>query len=364
MKSFRQYLGEAAESFDNPRAGDTIELEISHDEVIETTILERNGEEIIIEGDGKIFALLEKHEQLQERIARYGAVGSNRAMGYTLEEGDIDPNQHPQSKDYREGGDEQEDLDEDYMSRMLELAGCKRMEETAPYQPETNAAHTDPLAAKAADLAPVGVMKDPGTAATIDEGVMSEIDIDLQSLADRGDEEDLIAGLEGDLGPGTAIVLRNMLEDLKDELASKGMTDVINDEDKMIEILFDKIVDEYSGRDLDEDGVDPVNAMGQDAEQLSGNMTAEAEYQGRKVPLGKPMRGDVKKFKVYVKDPKTGNIKKVNFGHGGKSARRAGQKTLRIKKSNPARRKSFRARHRCDTAKDRTSARYWSCRMW
>lgn len=90
----------------------------------------------------------------------------------------------------------------------------------------------------------------------------------------------------------------------------------------------------------------------------------EAEYQGRKVPLGKPMRGDVKKFKVYVKDPKTGNIKKVNFGHGGTSAKRAGQKTMKIKKSNPARRRSFRARHNCDNPGPRTKARYWSCRAW
>ena len=90
----------------------------------------------------------------------------------------------------------------------------------------------------------------------------------------------------------------------------------------------------------------------------------EAKYQGRTVPLNKPMRGDQKKFKVYVKDPKTGNVKKVNFGHGGKSAKRLGQKTMSIKKSNPARRKSFRARHRCDTAKDKTTARYWSCRKW
>lgn len=84
------------------------------------------------------------------------------------------------------------------------------------------------------------------------------------------------------------------------------------------------------------------------------NNLTEAEYQGRKVPLGKPMRGDVKKFKVYVKDPKTGNVKKVNFG----------DKSMRIKKSNPGRRKNFRARHKCSTAKDRTSARYWSCRKW
>lgn len=90
----------------------------------------------------------------------------------------------------------------------------------------------------------------------------------------------------------------------------------------------------------------------------------EAEYQGRKVPLGKPMRGDVKKFKVYVRDPSSGNIKKVNFGHGGTSAKRAGQKTMKIKKSNPARRRSFRARHNCDNPGPRTKARYWSCRAW
>ena len=97
---------------------------------------------------------------------------------------------------------------------------------------------------------------------------------------------------------------------------------------------------------------------------LHENQLGEAEYHGRKVPLGKIMRGDVKKFKVYVRDPKSGNIKKVNFGHGGTSAKRRGEKTMKIKKNIPSRRKSFRARHRCSTAKDRTSARYWACRTW
>ena len=87
----------------------------------------------------------------------------------------------------------------------------------------------------------------------------------------------------------------------------------------------------------------------------------EAEYQGRKVKLNKPMQGDVKKFKVYVKDPKTGNVKKVNFGHGGTSAKR---KTMRIRKSNPKARKSFRARHNCENPGPKTKARYWSCRKW
>jgi hypothetical protein len=89
----------------------------------------------------------------------------------------------------------------------------------------------------------------------------------------------------------------------------------------------------------------------------------EAEYQGRDVKLNKPMDGDVKKFKVYVKNPK-GNVVKVNFGHGGTSAKKAGEKTMRIKKDNPDRKKAFRARHNCDSPGPRHKARYWSCKAW
>jgi hypothetical protein len=99
-------------------------------------------------------------------------------------------------------------------------------------------------------------------------------------------------------------------------------------------------------------------------EGVYNDTITEAEYRGRKVKLNKPMRGDVKKFKVYVKDPKTGNIKKVNFGHGGTSAKKAGQKTMRIRKNNPKARKSFRARHNCENPGPKTKARYWSCRKW
>ena len=79
----------------------------------------------------------------------------------------------------------------------------------------------------------------------------------------------------------------------------------------------------------------------------------EAEYQGKKVKLNDPIRGGSKKFYVYVKDGD--RIKKVSFGD---------TTGLSIKRDDPARRKSFRARHNCDTAKDKTSARYWSCYQW
>lgn len=89
---------------------------------------------------------------------------------------------------------------------------------------------------------------------------------------------------------------------------------------------------------------------------MGENLQLEAEYKGREVPLGKPMKGDTAKFKVYVKDKKTGNVKKVNFGSKG----------MEIRRDNPKARKSFRARHGCGTkrASDRTKAAFWSCRMW
>ena len=90
------------------------------------------------------------------------------------------------------------------------------------------------------------------------------------------------------------------------------------------------------------------------------NMLNEAEYQGRKVQLGKIMQGDIKKFKVYVKNDK-GKVVKVNFGFGGKSAH---GKRMVIKKNNPKRRKSFRARMRCDNPGPRWKPRYWACKTW
>jgi hypothetical protein len=91
-----------------------------------------------------------------------------------------------------------------------------------------------------------------------------------------------------------------------------------------------------------------------------GDLLTEAEYQGRKVQLGKIMQGDVKKSKVYVKNDK-GKVVKVNFGFGGKSAK---GKIMRIKKDNPERRKNFRARHNCDNPGPRWKPRYWACRTW
>jgi hypothetical protein len=108
--------------------------------------------------------------------------------------------------------------------------------------------------------------------------------------------------------------------------------------------------------------LDHLNVTGDEVRDQSGNPVDpqyesvemdEAEYHGRKVPLGKPMQGDVKKSKVYVRKP-NGKVVKVNFG----------DKNMRIKKNSPGHRKSFRARHHCENPGPRWKARYWSCRAW
>ena len=109
----------------------------------------------------------------------------------------------------------------------------------------------------------------------------------------------------------------------------------------------------YDNPHLD-DGTLVCEACLQDLLENQRTVIQEAKYHGKTVSLNKPTRGDVKKSKVYVRDPQTGNIVKVNFG----------DPNMKIKKSIPARRRSFRARHKCSQKKDKTSAGYWSCKAW
>lgn len=162
------------------------------------------------------------------------------------------------------------------------------------------------------------------------------------------------------------------IQELMSELKFKKKTDKEDKErtDPRQDPIFIKSKNKYLLFDEEQPETENVNILELDATLEDGTpvcegclvaymneaheLLTEAEYRGRKVKLGQPMRGDVKKFKVFVRDPKTGNVKKVNFG----------DKKMRIKKSNPARRRSFRARHNCANPGPRTKARYWSCRKW
>lgn len=137
-----------------------------------------------------------------------------------------------------------------------------------------------------------------------------------------------------------------------DLLKETGALDNEIVEGDYFDLELDDIVIESSVLELKTDGI--VISVDETAlAYLNTEPINEAEYQGRNVPLGKPMAGDVKKSKVYVKGP-SGRVVKVNFG----------DKKMKIKKSNPARRKSFRARHNCSNPGPRHKARYWSCKMW
>ena len=289
MKTLRDYITEV----ETIQPGDEFDIELAPDRLIESYVVEAADDYIVIEANDEIMAVLEQGGHLEERIGRYGAVGSRRAMGFTMGEdleehgGGIGPRQHWQDLMKEEPVEEEVSDFVRETSRMLELAGVadhKFNDQDDVYSEDQDAAV---LAKKEMDTAITNPM------------------------------------------PGVH-------------------------EDEHMDVTEDPTQQEtgYAEFGADNDETSAEDPIG------------EAEYQGRKVPLGKPMRGDVAKFKVYVKDPKTGNVKKVNFGHGGTSAKRAGQKTMKIKKSNPARRRSFRARHNCDNPGPRTKARYWSCRAW
>jgi hypothetical protein len=134
---------------------------------------------------------------------------------------------------------------------------------------------------------------------------------------------------------------------------NENIDEDINSDD---DVNYGKIEPEEYDVDNHDDYIDFISYIkkyNNELKEATCPCLTEAEYHGHNVSLGKPMQGDVKKFKVYVKNP-AGRVVKVNFG----------DPNMRIKKSNPARRKSFRARHHCENPGPRTKARYWSCRKW
>jgi hypothetical protein len=161
-------------------------------------------------------------------------------------------------------------------------------------------------------------------------------------------------GKDGKMVPNCVPKKENIMK-LKKEM-NHDVTDHPERRDKDGEINYGRVEPLEYDVDNYDDHVDFIEFMREYTKQLNEagcGCVYEAEYQGRSVKLGKPMQGDVKKFKVYVRNGQ-GNVVKVNFG----------DPNMRIKKSNPERRKSFRARHNCDNPGPRWKARYWSCRKW
>lgn len=193
------------------------------------------------------------------------------------------------------------------------------------------------------------------TRMSITEGRMDEVDILLQDIASGIVD---IMQIMNDPKDAVERYASDKLKEMFIDAASDLNIDPNTNTDEIINYVQDMLAGEYGIEDFDDktdvDRQEPYDDDGTDSESYDDpRVIHEAEYQGRKVQLGKPMAGDVKKSKVYVRGPK-GNVVKVNFG----------DKKMKIKKSNPKRRKSFRARHNCDNPGPRWKARYWSCRAW
>jgi hypothetical protein len=320
MKSLKEYLAEAELLESVPSIGDVFEIEIAREEiVIETTVVGYTEDGVILEADDTMMKILTHVGYLTEDSNMPTARDS------------ISPIHSNANRDRSDDDDLEEANDPDF--KWGQDTFTDKWVGVNKYDPKTNSyKSTGPV-----------TPNDPETSITV---VQTHNKLDKNGKTVRDDFATHGFARNPETGTGSYSVSRqdkdyNYTQDYQQNVSKPWMDYSINkakyDANKMLPTPNDA---EYQSA--------PQGPMSQ-----FRATTNEAEYQGRTVPLGKPMKGDVKKSKVYVKNAK-GNVVKVNFG----------DPNMKIKKSNPKRRKSFRARHNCANPGPRTSARYWSCRAW
>jgi len=398
MKSFKDYLLEEEQANETPSVGDIFEFEIARDEtLIETTIVDVLEDGVVLNADATAWSIFESAGYFVE-YKQDGPIPSGGHMSAMGSDPHKKVNRERSSQDEMYEGfppnsfeGENEDfglgtlrykavVDDD--GRVQVIHDSITVETGGPNSPEEFrelSAEDQIYALEAAqeDAEEVWSERDDKYAHYVNEGKVKDLLMDIQELSDKEfqekynmskaeakekfnlDEADESWTPRETTGTATSPDMQMAVD--KARYAAK---DKLGGEYNPLKMHEKKKVEAVGGKYKATVTIAPRSDANTDNRERQITGMQEAEYRGRKVPLGKPMRGDVKKFKVYVKDPKTGNVKKVNFGHGGTSAKRAGQKTMSIKKSNPARRKSFRARHNCSNPGPRTKARYWSCRAW
>lgn len=385
MKTLHDYISESETWATTPQPGDDFAIELAPDHLIESYVVETLEDGVVIEADAHAMSLLEEYGCMTETIRRYGPVGSNRGVGFTVAE--VAAGTSPDRLMARTGMNLPHKFPRTGQTNLGNIPGTNlpdSSEQTKKYGQEQRANRPDNLKAAIRDqlgkhnrpnLPEQGVAEGPKES-TVEFDRMME----LAGIAKDPVEEDNSGLAQKALSLAPVGAMGTEIDEATDgTIAFQGrMIDRGSIElDDVHSWDYPDFSDAYisyatftDGTPLGDDELDQFNDQYGDLvhelayDSLHEGEIDEAKYQGREVPLGKPMAGDVKKSKVYVRDPATGNIKKVNFGHGGTSAKRAGQKTMKIKKSNPARRKSFRARHNCENPGPRTKARYWSCRAW
>jgi len=363
MKTFREYLSEAELTEGNPAVGDIFELEIARDEtLIETYIVDVFEDGIVLEADDTVMRILTQ-------------------VGYLTEDSNMPTARDSISPIHSNANRDQssdDDLEKNYMD--------KDSGATAPKKPIANPADTSPLTEPKAKKDPKDYMvheqdfKWGQDTFTDKYGGVNKYDPKTNSYQSTGpvvpnDNKTSVSTVNtlrskssdsSKVGPkfsqeySSTSLARDPKTGAGDYLISKSREQdgEFSDEEDFQQNVSKPWMD-YT---LDKARHDSDTMMQQTGSYKSmpqapmaqfRTTTNEAKYRGRTVPLGKKMPGDVKKSKVYVRKP-NGNIVKVEFG----------DPNMRIKKSNPKRRKSFRARHNCANPGPRWKARYWSCRSW
>ena len=298
---------------------DSFDLELNEHFVIETGVVGFTDDGIILEADDETIEFLELNDMLTEN---------------NLAEDELDVVDEGRYK-YRESED-------DELDQIKELANIKE--------------NPNPGDFNSAMASPIGSINKNDEERVADSNVTGK-DPYVVSEKWSGDTEIKSTGKWADKTIAELKKARSALKDKEDR--TKEETSKL----RQINFAIRSKKDWKGG--VAETDMPPESSLDLTSPISGGNMREdvsldEAEYQGRKVTLNKPMQGDVKKSKVYVKNAK-GNVVKVNFGHGGS---RAKGKTMSIKKNNPERRKALRARHNCKNPGPKWKARYWSCRAW
>lgn len=351
MREILDLINEMSEEEGSIELHDEFDIELNEDIVIESGVIDIDGDRILIECDDKALKLLEQHGLTLEETdwSKYDEPTINRVKKGTAKLPDrtdynIPPAMRKDTKDkpgYELRKDKLKDMDalkeEDVEESGLQAyLGKKKYGEKgmkALQQAGREGASKEKMANLRAKYDKLDEFMDTGGGDDGDDDMKQRV---IEMYFEDGLREVEIAKLEGI----SELKVHEIIDAHERGLDEGQMKQKMHtDAEKM---SLEEFCEKYGDDELTKEFWHDIN-----------DGLDEAKYQGREVPLGKPMAGDVKKSKVYVKGPK-GNVVKVNFG----------DKKMRIKKSNPKRRKSFRARHNCKNPGPRWKARYWSCRAW
>lgn len=341
----------------NIKLGDSFDIELGNI-VIETGIVGFMPDGVIVEADQKTMTLLGISGALFESVnlpeVSLGGYQKKAAMGKAMAQMNAAFAASPEDREKNlaiakrrdQGLTRAKTRSNKILAAQREKAQADALTQDRANLPQLKAA----LAKLEREFDPAFEYSDDYSFWTMQKGIRDNIRVLQQQIA-RASQQDVSEGRMAEVDG----VFQNLANGTMD------IYDVMNNpQDAVEKYVSEKLQDMYDNISIDnrlhpdDDFEQIIDIMGEQlADEYGTDEMQEAKYQGREVALGKPTAGDVKKSKVYVRGPK-GNVVKVNFG----------DKTMRIKKSNPARRKSFRARHNCANPGPRWKARYWSCRAW